>query len=102
MQLTNIARDVNEDKELNRQYIEPDFSSIQSIISESQIFYKNSFSSISSIPLKSRFSVIVARRVYRKIGDYILKQKNTNNYKKAGKIYVPVFQKIVQTFFINI
>ena len=98
MQLTNIARDVNEDKELNRQYIEPDFSSIQSIISESQIFYKNSFSSISSIPLKSRFSVIVARRVYRKIGDYILKQKNTNNYKKAGKIYVPVFQKIVQTF----
>ena len=98
MQLTNIARDVNEDKELNRQYIEPDFSSIQSIISESQIFYKNSFSSISSIPLKSRFSVIVARRVYRKIGDYILKQKNTNNYKKAGKIYGPVFQKIVQTF----
>ena len=98
MQLTNIARDVNEDKELNRQYIESDFSSIQSIISESQIFYKNSFSSISSIPLKSRFSVIVARRVYRKIGDYILKQKNTNNYKKAGKIYVPVFQKIVQTF----
>ncbi len=98
MQLTNIARDVNEDKELNRQYIEPDFSSIQSIISESQIFYKNSFSSISSIPLKSRFSVIVARRVYRKIGDYILKQKNTNNYKKAGKIYVPIFQKIVQTF----
>ena len=98
MQLTNIARDVNEDIELNRQYIEPDFSSIQSIINESQIFYKNSFSSISSIPLKSRFSVIVARRVYRKIGDYILKQKNTNNYKKAGKIYVPVFQKIVQTF----
>ena len=98
MQLTNIARDVNEDIELNRQYIEPDFSSIQSIISESQIFYKNSFSSISSIPFKSRFSVIVARRVYRKIGDYILKQKNTNNYKKAGKIYVPVFQKIVQTF----
>ena len=29
MQLTNIARDVNEDKNRGRQYIKPDFSSIQ-------------------------------------------------------------------------
>ena len=34
----------------------------------------------------------------KKIGDYILKQKNTENYNKAGKIYVPVFEKIIQTF----
>ena len=34
------------------------------------------FTSISCIPLKSRFSVIVARRVFKKIGDKILKQKN--------------------------
>ena len=52
----------------------------------------------SSIPVKSRFSVIVARRVYRKIGDYILKQNNIDNYNKAGKIYVPVFEKVIQTF----
>ena len=39
MQLTNIARDVCEDKERNRQYINPDFSSIQDLISESQTFY---------------------------------------------------------------
>ena len=98
MQLTNIARDVCEDKVRKRQYIKHDFSSIQEIIKESEIFYENSFSSIRNIPIKSRFSVIVARRVYRKIGDYILKQKNIDNYNKAGKIYVPVFEKINQTF----
>ena len=98
MQLTNIARDVCEDKERNRQYISPDFSSIQELISESQTFYQKSFKSLSGIPLRSRFSVIVARRVYRKIGDYILKQKNIDNYNKAGKIYVPVLGKIFQTF----
>ena len=98
MQLTNIARDVCEDKERNRQYINPDFSSIQELISESQTFYEKSFKSLSGIPLRSRFSVIVARRVYRKIGDYILKQKNIDNYNKAGKIYVPVLGKIFQTF----
>ena len=98
MQLTNIARDVCEDKKRNRQYIKHDFSSIQETINESKIFYEKSFQSISSIPMRSRFSVIVARRIYRKIGDYILRQKNTDNYNKAGKIYVPVFEKIIQTF----
>ena len=98
MQLTNIARDVCEDKARNRQYIKHDFSSIKETISDSEIFYNKSFSSIRSIPIRSRFSVIVARRVYRKIGDYIIKQKNIENYNNAGKIYVPVYQKIIQTF----
>ena len=98
MQLTNIARDVCEDKNRNRKYISPNFYSIKETIGLSQIFYQKSFNSISSIPLKSRFSVIVARRIYKKIGDYILKQKNTENYIKAGKIYVPLFEKIIQTF----
>ena len=40
----------------------------------------------------------MARRVYKKIGDYILKQNNSENYNKAGKIYVPIFEKIIQTF----
>ena len=98
MQLTNIARDVCEDKDRNREYIKPNFSAIRETINDSQIFYQKSFNSISSIPLRSRFSVIVARRVYKKIGDYILKEKNTENYNSAGKIYVPVFEKIIQTF----
>ena len=98
MQFTNIARDVCEDKARNRQYVDHNFSAIQEIISESQIFYENSFNSIKDIPIRSRFSVIVARRIYRKIGDYILKQKNIDNYNKAGKIYVPMVEKIIQTF----
>ncbi len=98
MQLTNIARDVCEDKVRNRKYIEHNFSSIQEIIKDSQAFYEKSFYSISDIPIQSRFSVIVARRIYRKIGDYILKQNNIENYNKAGKIYVPVIEKIIQTF----
>ncbi len=98
MQLTNIARDVCEDKARNRHYVNHDFSSIRSIIDDSQAFYEKSFKSLSNIPLKSRFSVIVARRVYRKIGDYILRQKNIDNYNKAGKIYVPAFEKVIQTF----
>ena len=98
MQFTNIARDVCEDKVRNRHYIGHDFSSIKEIVNESQIFYENAFNSISNIPFRSRFSVIVARRVYRKIGDYILKQKNIDNYNKAGKIYVPIFEKVIQTF----
>ncbi len=98
MQLTNIARDVNEDKKRNRKYIESDFYFIQETIKESEVFYQKSFNSISCIPLRSRFSVIVARRVYRKIGDFILKQKNNENYNKAGKIYVPIFRKTIETF----
>ena len=98
MQLTNIARDVCEDKARNRQYIRHNFPSIQEVIKDSQIFYENSFSSIKNIPFRSRFSVIVARRVYRKIGDYILKKENIENYNNAGKIYVPMFEKVNQTF----
>ena len=40
---------------------------------------------------------MVARRVYRKIGDNILKQKNLENYNNAGKIYVSNIGKIIQT-----
>ena len=98
MQLTNIARDVIEDKKRDRKYIDSDFSYIQETIKESEIFYQKSFNSISGIPLRSRFSVIVARRVYKKINHFILKQKNTENYNKAGKIYVPIFGKIIETF----
>ena len=98
MQLTNIARDVNEDKKRDRKYIDSNFFYIQETIKESEIFYQKSFNSISGIPLRSRFCVIVARRVYKKIGHFILKQKNTENYNKAGKIYVPIFVKIIETF----
>ena len=98
MQFTNIARDIVEDKRRNREYINHNFLSLKEVINESEILYDKSFQAIKNIPLRSRFAVIVARRVYRKIGHYILKQKNIDTYNKAGKIYVPISGKIIETF----
>ena len=98
MQLTNIARDVIEDKKMNREYIRPDFENIQATLKLADMFYESSFSSIQKIPFRYKFSIIVARRIYRQIGRKILKKKNMENYEKSGKIYVNSFEKIYQTF----
>ena len=97
MQLTNIARDIIEDKKMNRQYIKPDFENIEATLKLADMFYESSFSSIKTIPFKYRFSIIVARRVYRQIGIKIIKKKNMKAYEKSGKIYVSNFGKIYQT-----
>ena len=76
MQLTNIARDVVEDKKMNREYIKPDFENIQATLKLAEMFYESSFSSIQKIPLKYKFSIIVARRIYRQIGRKILQKGN--------------------------
>ena len=75
MQLTNISRDVIEDKKNNRSYINESFEDIETTIKLSEKFYENSFYSIKEIPLNFRFSILVARRVYRKIGNKILNKK---------------------------
>ena len=98
MQLTNISRDVMEDKENNRFYINENFEDIKTTIKLSEKFYENSFYSIKEIPLSFRFSILVARRVYRKIGYKILNKQNIENYKKSGKIYVSNIEKIFETF----
>ncbi len=98
MQLTNISRDVMEDKKNNRFYINESFEEIKSTIKLSEKFYENSFYSIKDIPLSFRFSILVARRVYRKIGYKILNKQNIENYKKSGKIYVSNIEKIIETF----
>ena len=98
MQLTNISRDVMEDKKNNRFYINENFEDIKNTIKLSEKFYKNSFYSIKEIPLSFRFSILVARRVYRKIGYKILNKQNIENYKKSGKIYVSNIEKIIETF----
>jgi len=97
MQLTNIARDVIEDKKMNREYIKPDFENIQATLKLADMFYESSFSSIQKIPFRYKFSIIVARRIYRQIGRKILQKGNMENYEKSGKIYVNKFEKIYQT-----
>ena len=97
MQLTNIARDVVEDGKRNRSYINSNFESIIKTLKLADSFYESSFKSIKEIPLSSRFGILVARRVYREIGNKILNKKNLDNYKNSGKIYVSNFGKINQT-----
>ena len=99
MQLTNISRDVIEDKKNNRSYIDESFEEISSTIMLADTFYENSFNSIRDIPLNFRFSILVARRVYRKIGYKILNKKNLENYKNSGKVYVSGIEKSLETFF---
>jgi phytoene synthase len=97
MQLTNISRDVVEDLNFGRSYINLNFEEIKSTIELSESYYENSFYSIKQIPFTFRFAILVARRVYRKIGYKILKKQNLENYKKSGKIYVSNIEKIIET-----
>ena len=98
MQLTNISRDVIEDSKNNRFYIDENFEEISSTVNLADTFYENSFYSIKEIPFNFRFSILVARRIYRKIGYKILNKKNLENYQNAGKIYVSNLEKGLETF----
>ena len=98
MQLTNISRDVIEDAKSDRFYISHDFNSIKETLKLADLFYESSFKSIKEIPLSLRFSILVARRVYRQIGYNILKKKNIENYNNSGKIFVNNIGKMFQTF----
>ena len=97
MQLTNISRDVLEDRKNNRSYIPANFESIKETLKTADLFYESSFSSIKEIPFIFRFAILVARRVYRKIGNNILNKKNMDNYNKSKKIYTNNFSKTIQT-----
>ncbi len=99
MQLTNIARDVVEDSDRNRKYINHNFMKIKETLGIAELFYKSSFKSIKEIPLVNRFAILVARRVYREIGNNIIKKKNLINYNNSGKIFVNKIGKIKQTIF---
>ena len=99
MQLTNISRDVVEDLNNGRSYINDSFDDIKSTLKLAEKFYESSFYSINEIPIRFRFSILVARRVYRKIGYKILNKKNLENYKASGKIFVSNLEKIIETFF---
>jgi phytoene synthase len=99
MQLTNISRDVVEDLNSGRSYINDNFDDIKSTLKLAEKFYESSFYSINEIPIRFRFSILVARRVYKKIGYKILNKKNLENYKASGKIFVSNLEKIIETFF---
>ena len=63
MQLTNIARDVVEDKKRSRTYIDHDFNSIKKTISIAETFYDRSFLAIKSIPIISDVGVMMSSTI---------------------------------------
>ena len=97
MQLTNISRDVIEDKMNNRFYIDDNINVIKSTINLSNIFYDRSFWAIREIPLSFRFSILVARRVYKRIGYKISKKNTFLEYQSSKKIYVTKIEKVYET-----
>jgi len=104
MQITNICRDVIEDSKNGRIYIPNDMlpsddiqankaqviKSVEKLIALSEKYYDSALYAIKYIPIKSRFSILLALRLYQSIGKKIKRNKkiffsnkiNTNKFEK--------------------
>jgi phytoene synthase len=112
MQLTNISRDVLEDAKMGRRYLpatwvnlpaltiaEADITchqtvglAIKRLLDLAEAYYESALLGIQLLPLRSRFSIIVALRVYREIG-HSLQQQNLPWWQ--GRIFVGKRRKIL-------
>ena len=121
MQLTNIMRDLLEDASINRVYYPKSWINIEpkEILEQSKatklklinatenlnvlanIYYKSAMKGLGFLPIRSRFSILLALLVYKQIGINIIK-KNYINLKRRevvsflGKIFC--FLKAVLIF----
>lgn len=113
MQLTNIVRDVMEDAWLNRLYLpvewlgfdEPNLvlkpqnrfatqSAMKKTLSLAETYYQSACHGLKFIPARSRFTVLVAMRLYRHIGLSVAK----NEYEYwNGRLSIPHLKKITLT-----
>jgi phytoene synthase len=89
MQLTNICRDISEDVLNGRVYIpksmlyeynskidnEVVFEYINELLALSEKYYDSALKAVKDIPFKSRFSILLALRLYEAIGKKIKKNK---------------------------
>ena len=117
MQLTNIARDVYEDAQMERIYLPANWipnitlsnlntsyklsqeqdkkieNAIQKIINLAENFYLNGFAGLKYIPLSARLGIFIAANVYRGIG---LKIQKKSGYTRE-RVYLNLFEKILIT-----
>ncbi len=117
MQLTNIARDVYEDAQMERIYLPANWipnitlsnlntsyklsqdqdkkieNAIQKIINLAENFYLNGFAGLKYIPLSARLGIFIAANVYRGIGFKIQKK---SGYTRE-RVYLNLFEKILIT-----
>ena len=118
MQLTNIARDVHEDAQMQRVYIPTEWipnidlsilsgkqkiksdqekkisNAVHKLIELSEKFYINGFSGLKYIPLRTRLAIFIAANVYKGIGTKI--KKYGKKYLKK-RVYLNTFEKILIT-----
>ena len=125
MQLTNIMRDVIEDAKIGRVYFPKSWINVtpKSILNRtietenllnktskkiydlSEIYYNSAFKGIAFLPFKSRFAILLALYIYRKIGKKIIKNNYSNLIKRETVYtYEKVFCliKVIMIFIFNI
>jgi phytoene synthase len=109
MQLTNICRDISEDLINGRVYIpktmlpkdnisikdEAVFICINELLILSEKYYESALCGIKHIPIRSRFSILLALRLYQAIGKKIKINKNS----KKHKIRIKNFSNFVVLIF---
>ena len=113
MQLTNIARDIYEDANMNRIYLPKEWlidisidqlksnsidgiqlqmsKILKKLIGLSEIYYQNGFSGMKYIPIKTRLAIFFAAKIYRAIG---MKIKNNNYLYTNKRVYLNKFDKL--------
>ena len=98
MQLTNICRDINEDLDNGRVYIpktmlskdnisikdEAVLACINELLTLSEKYYESALKGIKYIPIRSRFSILLALRLYQAIEKKIKRNKNLYLIKKIN------------------
>ena len=113
MQLTNICRDISEDLTNGRVYIPKTmlpgdtisikdkavFSCISELLILSEKYYESALHGIKHIPMRSRFSILLALRLYQAIGKKIKRSKNKYSVKKINTTKFEKFIILISCFF---
>ncbi len=97
MQFSNIARDVEEDQKLGRNYLPSDWlgegapNAATRLVQEAEIIYARAASGIAQLPRSCRASINAARLLYREIGLVAQRQ----NHKGRAVVSLPRKLKLV-------
>ena len=127
MQLTNIMRDIIEDAKAGRVYLPKSWINVsaknilnrtvatESLLNKSskkiydlsEIYYNSAFKGIAFLPLKSRFAILLALTIYRKIGEKIIKNNYSNLIKREAvhnyeKLFCLIKVCVIFMFNINV
>ncbi|MEM7493511.1 MAG: phytoene/squalene synthase family protein [Pseudomonadota bacterium] len=112
MQLTNIARDIQEDAENGRRYVPGKWlagacandianpnprlmlglqAAAERLVQLAEIYYESAYDGLGFLPSRSRFAILIAARVYRQIG---IKLKRQNFTVWRGRTVVSMAEKL--------